>query len=323
MTLESKLKLLFQMKRIRATEEAIAERYLEGKMRCPTHLSIGQEAPAAATGLVLRREDMMVSGHRAHAHYLAKGGSMEAMIAEMYGKVTGCSRGKGGSMHLTDEAIGFFGSTAIVGGTIPVGVGLAYSIKVKGESRLSCVFMGDAAIETGVFYESANFAALKGLPVLFICENNLYSVYSPMRVRQPTGRRIFELVRAVGIPATWVDGNDAVAAYDAIGTAVADIRTGRGPRFVELATYRWREHCGPNFDNEIGYREEAEFLAWKEKDPIRRLEAKLRQQDALSEEKIDSMERDILAEIDDAFRFAEESPFPDRSEAELHLYSNN
>ena len=170
--------LLFQMKRIRHVEEKIAARYHEGKMRCPTHLSIGQEAVASAVGLSLRRDDFAISTHRAHAHYLGKGGNLQAMIAEIYGRATGCSGGRGGSMHLIDLSAGFVGSTAIVGNSIPIGVGLGLSAKLHGTEQISCVFLGDGAIEEGVFYESANFAVVKRLPVLFLCENNFYSVYS-------------------------------------------------------------------------------------------------------------------------------------------------
>src|SRR5437773_1427896 len=218
--------LLYRMKLIRCVEETIAARYAEQKMRCPTHLSIGQEAVAAAVGAVLRRDDLAVSGHRAHAHYLAKGGSLPAMIAEIYGKATGCAHGKGGSMHLVDEAAGFVGSTAIVAGTVPVGVGLAYPMKLKGTDQLSCVFMGDAVAETGVFFESVNFAVLKQLPVLFICENNLYSVYSPLSVRQPKGRAIHKMVSGLGIPVADGDGNDVRAVYEMVADGVRSIRNG-------------------------------------------------------------------------------------------------
>ena len=184
------VELLRRMKRIRLTEETIAERYSEWKMRCPTHLCTGQEAIGAAVGLALRKDDFVVSTHRAHGHYLGKGGDLKRMLAEIYGKSTGCSSGKGGSMHLIDESVSFMGSTAIVGSTIPVGVGLGLSIRLNNTDQISCIFFGDGAVEEGVFYESLNFAALKKLPVLFICENNLYSVYSPFKVRQPAGRKI-------------------------------------------------------------------------------------------------------------------------------------
>jgi len=313
--------LLREMMRIRAVEETIAERHSEQKMRCPTHLSIGQEAPAAAAGAVLMATDMAVSGHRAHAHYLAKGGNLAAMIAEIYGKVTGCSRGKGGSMHLVDEAAGFMGSTAIVGGTVPVGVGLALSRAIAARGEIVCIFIGDAVMETGVFYESANFASVHRLPVLFVCENNLYSVYSPLDVRQPSGRSIADTAAAMGLTSVSGDGNDVLASYDLIKAAADRARSGQGPQFVELATYRWREHCGPSYDNHIGYRTEAEFEAWKARDPIPRLTKALLQDGTINQAWIEAMTRDIRAEVDEAFAFAEASPFPPASEAFTDLYS--
>jgi pyruvate dehydrogenase E1 component alpha subunit len=298
------------MLHVRLVEEAIADRYSEWKMRCPTHLCIGQEAVATGVCAALRSSDFAVSGHRAHGHYLAKGGSLERMLAEIYGKATGCCAGKGGSMHLVDLEAGFMGSTAIVGGTIPVGVGLALSISLQAGDDVSVVFLGDGAVEEGVFYESANFAALKKLPVLFVCENNHYSVYSPLDVRQPPGRRIYEMVAALGLDSTHVHGNDVTDVYRAAETAVSEIRSGRGPKFIELETYRWREHCGPNYDNDIGYRTPEEFAEWKARDPLvvsrQRIGA-----DVLDDAAIDRMSAEIRAQIDAAFDFAERSPFPE------------
>ena len=264
------LALYRSMLLVRLAEEEIAARYHEGKMRCPTHLSIGQEAVAAATGAALRNTDLAVSTHRAHAHYLGKGGELKSMIAEIYGKSAGCSKGRGGSMHLVDLRVGFMGSTAIVGNSIPVGVGLGLSLQLQKKDDIAVVFLGDAAVEEGVFYESANFAVLKKLPVLFICENNLYSVYSPLAVRQPEGRVIHKMVQALGMPGADGDGNDVLECYAKISESVKRIRQGEGPEFLEFYTYRWREHCGPNYDNDIGYRTEAEFLEWKAKDPLKK-----------------------------------------------------
>ena len=311
MTPELTRRLLLQMKRIRAVEETIAERYSEFEMRCPTHLSTGQEAVAAAVGEALRRTDLAVSGHRAHAHYLAKGGSLPAMIAEIYGRVTGCARGQGGSMHLVDRDAGFMGSTAIVAGTVPVGVGLAYASMVRRADQVTCVFMGDAVAETGVFFESVSFAVLKQLPVLFICENNLYSVYSPLGARQPAGRSIHEMVGAMGLPAVHGDGNDAREVYSTVSGAIEAIRSGSGPRFFEFATYRWREHCGPSYDNDLGYRSEAEFAEWKARDPIARLERELLVAGTMTRADLDAMQVEIRREVSEAFVFARRSPFPD------------
>lgn len=323
MTPEIAKQLLFQMKRIRFVEEEIARRYSENKMRCPTHLSIGQEAVAAAVGLALRRDDLAVSGHRAHAHYLGKGGNLPAMLAEIYGKATGCAGGKGGSMHLIDERAGFMGSTAMVAGTVPIGVGLAYGIKLKRTEQVSCVFHGDAVVEAGVFFESVNFAALKKLPVLFVCENNLYSVYSPLRVRQPEGRSIARMVAGLGLAAGCGDGNDVAGVYEMVSEALDSIRKGGGPRFLEFATYRWREHCGPHYDNDIGYRTEAEFLEWKAKEPIGRFEAELRSRGVISAADGSEMGVAIEREVSAAFAFAETSPFPEAASAYADLYAES
>jgi len=313
--------LLFRMMRIRHVEEEIAARYAGQKMRCPVHLCSGQEAVSAAAGMCLRHDDLAVSGHRAHGHYLGKGGSLSAMLAEIYGKRTGCAGGRGGSMHLIDESVGFKGSTAIVGNTIPIGVGLGYSILLQGTDQISCIFFGDGAVETGAFYESANFAALKRLAVLFVCENNFYSVYSPMQVRQPEGRQIHRLAEAIGMRATQADGNDAQGVYTALRQAVGELRAGAGPRFLEFITYRWREHCGPNFDNHIGYRTEDEYLSWRAKEPIARLRRQLLDANAVSDREVEAMQRDIEDETEAAFRFAEESPFPDGQSALSGLYA--
>ncbi len=304
------------MKRIRLVEETIAERYAEWKMRCPTHLCTGQETVGAAVGQVLRPDDFALSTHRSHGHYLGKGGDLKRMLAEIYLKGTGCSGGKGGSMHLIDREAGFKGSTAIVGGTIPLAVGLGLSIALKGSDQISCVFFGDGAVEEGVFYESVSFAALKQLPVLFVCENNFYSVYTPVAKRQPAGRAIHALAAAMGVNARHGDGNDPLAVLDQVEAAVAEIRSGGGPRFLEFETYRWREHCGPNYDNHIGYRTEAEFLAWKERDPVLRLEAELLARGAVTGEQVAAMTDTINEEIAAAFLFAEQSPFP--APEELH-----
>jgi TPP-dependent pyruvate/acetoin dehydrogenase alpha subunit len=309
------------MRRIRVVEEEIAARYQEGKMRCPTHLSVGQEAVAAAVAECVQPTDFAVSTHRGHAHYLAKGGSLKAMIAELYGKATGCSKGKGGSMHLVDLSVGFMGTSAIVGNSIPVGVGLALSAQLKGTDQISCVFFGDGTVEEGVFYESVNFAAVRKLPVLFICENNLYSVYSPLSVRQPKGRSIAAMVSAMGINVAEGDGNNALECHEILGTAAKSVRSGQGPLFLEFSTYRWREHCGPCFDNDIGYRSQGEFEQWQRKDPIRQLEESLRKQDPSSATSFQVITAEVKAEVVEAFDYAERSPFPLAEEAYIGIYA--
>ena len=315
------LQLLQSMLRIRLIEEAIATHYAEQQMRCPVHLSIGQEAAAAGVCAALRPDDQAMSGHRSHAHYLAKGGSLKAMIAELHGKETGCCRGRGGSMHLVDLAAGFVGAVPIVGSTIPIATGLAYANRQLKRDRVTVAFLGEAATEEGVFHESANFASLHHLPIVYVCENNLYSVYSPMHVRQPAHREVYELAAGHGIDAHQGDGNDPLATFALMQDAVAHAREGRGPVFLELKTYRWREHCGPGFDNHIGYRTEAEYQEWRARDPIANFEQHLRDEAAFDEAALTQFKNDTLAEIADAFTEAKRAPFPPASGLMDHLYA--
>jgi len=308
------------MKFIRAVEEEIARRYPEGKMRCPTHLSIGQEAVPGVFSLLVRKDDYAVSTHRGHAHYLAKGGNLNAMIAEIYGKVTGCSKGKGGSMHLADKRVNFMGTSAIVGNSIPVGVGLGLASQLQGTDQISCIFLGDGAVEEGVFYESVNFAAVRQLPVVFICENNLYSVYSNLSVRQPKGRVIADMVSGIGATSWSADGADLDATYSALGSAMAAARSGKGPQFIEIATYRWREHCGCYFDNDIGYRTVEEYKKSVTVDPLNNL-----MQQLLSDEKVSKEIKSLNQEIDKlifrSFEQAELDPYPDPETAFQGVYA--
>ena len=307
--------LLKKMHFIRLVEEEIADRYNQGQMRCPVHLSIGQEGVPAGFSMASRRSDFAVSTHRGHAHYLAKGGNLKAMISEIYGKSTGCSKGKGGSMHLIDLAVRFMGSTAIVGNSIPIGVGLGLSAQLKDTEDVSCVFLGDGAIEEGVFFESLNFAAVRKLPVLFICENNFYSVYSPLSVRQPPNRNIAKMIESFGVKSISAEGNDAYVAYEYLSNAFAEIRSGSGPIFMEFSTYRWREHCGPAFDDELGYRTSEEVEFWKAKDPIAKITQALEIVIPNFHSRITSDILIIKREIESAFEFAEHAPYPAPEEA--------
>lgn len=310
------------MLKIRLTEESIAERYTEWKIRCPTHLCSGQEGVAAAVGVALRNDDFAVSTHRSHGHYLGKGGDINRMFAEIYGKRTGCSGGKGGSMHLIDKSVGFMGSTAIVGGTIPLGVGLGLSIKLHATDQISCVFLGDGAIEEGVFYESVNFAVLKKLPVLFVCENNLFSVYSPLSVRQPTNRSICKMVEGIGCKAQNGNGNDVCEVYQAVHQSVEQMRSGSGPQFFEFSTYRWREHCGPFFDNDLGYRSENEFKHWKDHDPIPLMQKRLLKNEVISMAQFLELEDRLKKQIKSAFEFAENSDFPPPGDTFTQIFTD-
>lgn len=322
-TIEKKtvLSLYHTMLRIRLVDEKIAEIYPKQEMRCPVHLSIGQEAVAAGVCAHLTKEDYCVSSHRAHAHYLAKGGSLKAMIAEIYGRQTGCCGGKGGSMHLIDLSVGMLGAVPIVGSTIPIGVGAAFGGVLKGAPKLVVVFLGDGAVEEGVFHESANFAALKKLPVLFVCENNFFSVYSPLEVRQPASREIVEVAKAHGIGGQQGNGNDVLEVYRMAGEAVRRIRSGGGPAFLEFKTYRWREHCGPAYDNDLGYRSPREFEEWQKRCPVKNFEEKLVREKVLDSAAIQKMKEEITEELDQAFRFAWESPYPPAAHLLKNIYA--
>ena len=319
---EAMLGLFRQMLRIRMIEEEIAARYPveEQKMRCPVHLSVGQEAVAVGMSAVLRPEDQVVSNHRCHAHYLAKGGDLKAMLAELYGKAAGCCGGRGGSMHLFDAKAGVLLSLPIVGSSIPIGVGAALAFKQQGRDCVAVIYLGDAALEEGVYHESANFAVLRGLPAVFVCENNLYSVYTPLDQRQPN-RPLVEMGRAHGLTCCHVDGNDVRAVLRAAGEAVDQARSGDGASFILADTYRWREHCGPNYDNDLGYRSEAEFQAWRKRDPVARHRRLLTEAGLLDPQDEAAMARDIEDEVAEAFAFAEAAPAPDPDSAGEGVYA--
>tara|TARA_B100001059_G_C17818089_1_gene576526 strand:- start:1377 stop:2354 length:978 start_codon:yes stop_codon:yes gene_type:complete len=310
--------------RIRSVEESIAFKYETGDtglMRCPVHLSSGQETVAAAFSKVARKNDYAVGTHRGHAHYLAKGGDLNKMIAEIYGKKNGCSGGKGGSMHLIDLRVNFMGTTAIVGNSIPLGVGIGLSLKIKKKKNLSFIFFGDGAVESGAFYESINFAAVKKLPVVFICENNLYSVYSPLNVRQPKNRSITKLVNSLGVKSNYCSGQDVVEVYKSLKRISEKARKGEGPQFIEISTYRWREHCGPNYDNNLGYRSKKEFEYWKKNDPLLRLRKQIISKDSKQIQVLKKIESNINQEIISSFNKAKKSKFPPQMDAYKDVYA--
>jgi TPP-dependent pyruvate/acetoin dehydrogenase alpha subunit len=316
-----RVSLYTEMLRIRMVEERIAELYGEQEMRCPVHLCIGQEATAVGVCTALERSDYVLGTHRSHGHYLAKGGSLRALVAELYGKEGGCCGGKGGSMHLVDRSAGFLGAVPIVASTLPIAVGAAFGSVLQGESRVTVVFFGEGATEEGVFQESLIFAALKSLPVVFVCENNLYSVYSPLSVRQPPDRDIVEVARANGLQADRGDGNDVEAVRDSTSRAVARARAGEGPTLLEFATYRWREHCGPSYDNDLDYRTEDESEEWHARCPVEGLRRRLAEEADLAPGELERITAGLDREIDDAFRFARESPFPADDQLHAGVYA--
>jgi len=298
-------KLYRSLYRIRRVEEEIARIYPTDKIKSPIHLSIGQEAVSVGVCEALRRDDIVFGTYRGHALYLAKGGDLKKMIAELYGKVTGCTKGKGGSMHLIDTQAGMIGASAIVGTTIPQAVGYAYALKLQGKNSVVASFFGDGAVDEGAFHESMNFAALKKVPIIFICENNFYSIHSHYLSRQPRDN-ICERVRAYGIPAERINDNDVLRIYERVKEAVHEIRGGEsGPRFFECMTYRWKEHVGPGDDWHLGYRSKDEAEPWIETDQVKRLG------DLLDPQVRQRIEDEVEAEIREAFDFAEQSPFPE------------
>ena len=309
--------LFFDMLRNRRVELEISRRYEDGEMRCPVHLSVGQEAISAGVCLAMTSGDQLVSTHRAHAHYLSKGGDMKRMLAEFHGKAAGCCGGRGGSMHIFDREAGMLLSLPIVASSLPIAVGAALAMKQAGTQSVAVVIFGDAAVEEGVFHEAANFAALKQLPVIFVCENNLFSVYTHLNDRQPD-LPLQRLGAAHGIPSVTSDGNDVEAVYRLTAEAFARARAGGGPSLLVFDTYRWLEHCGPGYDNDIGYRTEDEFLAWKARDPLQRTRQKLFALGRLDEGREARLSAQIDQEIAEAFDFAVESPLPISSEFQIY-----
>lgn len=310
------LDLLKKMLWIRGIEEELANRYKEQEMRCPMHLCIGQEAIAVGICENLTKTDKMFSNHRAHGHYLAKGGNAKAMVAEIYGRETGCCGGRGGSMHLIDLSVGFMGATPIVGGTVPLAVGAAWASKLKRSGDVAVIFLGDGCFEEGVVHESMNFAALHQLPVLFVCENNDFSVYTHTALRQPI-RPIYKIAEAHGLNARLVDGNDIHQVVDASKEMVGLARADQGPQFLECKTYRWREHCGPDFDNHLGYRADTVIAAGHADCPIERLVKFI----DISEGTYLNIKSEIAREIDDVFTFAIDSKHPEYESAKDYLYA--
>jgi TPP-dependent pyruvate/acetoin dehydrogenase alpha subunit len=302
--------LYVTMRRIRRAEETIATLYPEQEIRCPTHLSIGQEAGATGVCLALRPADTAVSTHRCHAHYIAKGGELRAMFAELYGRATGCCGGKGGSMHLTAPEVGMLGASAIVAGSVPLALGSALAAKMAGTDEVAVAFFGDAAMEQGVTHESLALAALRRLPVLFVCENNLYATSTPLRTRQ-AGTDLASRAAGHWLPGVTVDGNDVVAVYRAARTAVERARRGHGPTLIEVKTYRFREHVGPNYDIDLGYRTQAELDRWMARDPVRGLARRLERAGVLPAARRAVLDAQIEAEVGDAVAFAKSSPFPE------------
>jgi TPP-dependent pyruvate/acetoin dehydrogenase alpha subunit len=300
--------------RIRRVEEEVARVYPTDRIKSPVHLSIGQEAVSVGVCDALQPEDVVFGSYRSHAYYLAKGGDLPAMIAELYGKATGCAKGKGGSMHLVDVNHGVMGASAVVGTTIANAAGYAYALKLRGEKRIVVSFFGDGATDEGVFHETLNFAALKELPIIFICENNHYAIHTHQRQRQKS-TDVCARARAQGMPAERIEDGDVVKIREKIVSARAVLVSGQpGPYFFECLTYRWKEHVGPGEDYHLGFRDKLEATPWIEGDEMRRVAALLAPADRAR------IEQEVEAEVAAAFAFAESSPFPAAEELYTDMF---
>jgi acetoin:2,6-dichlorophenolindophenol oxidoreductase subunit alpha len=315
-------KLYTTMQRIRLCEESLVDPILRGEVRCPVHLYSGEEAVATGVCAALTKKDYIFSTHRSHGHYLAKGGDLRKLIAEIYGKETGCSRGRGGSMHVVCPEVGMIGSAPIVAGTISLAVGAALSSSIRQDKKVTVSFFGDGATGEGVLFESLNFAALKKLPVIFACENNFYSTHLPVTEHRPD-RKICDIAKPFGIKSFRVDGNDVLKSYNLSLQAVELCRKGEGPVFIEFLTFRLRGHVGP-FDNINGnhtdIRPIAEIERWKKKDPIERLKNYLVRKKIYSSKDIKNIDLGIEKEIENAHKFAKNSRNPNMSEVMRYVF---
>lgn len=295
--------------RIRRVEEELARIYPSDDIKSPVHLSIGQEAVSVGVCQALSNEDVVFGTYRGHALYLAKGGDLSRMLAELYGKVTGVTGGKGGSMHLIDRSAGVLGTSAIVGTTTPQAIGYAYALKLQKKTNIVASFFGDGATEAGSFHESLNFAALKNLPILFVCENNYYSIHTPQPKRQALDN-IWEKAAAYGIPSIQIEDSDIYRISEWATNSVDQIKNnGSGPHFLECRTYRWKEHVGPNEDYDAGYRARSEAQPWIDNDQL------LNVKKNIAAKALGDIEAEVEKEIAQAFQYASDSHFP--GEAEL------
>lgn len=307
------LKMYECMVRIRRLEEIVGELVCKKEIKCPSHLYIGQEAVAVGVCSSLKREDYIFGTHRSHGHYLAKGGNLKELLAELYGRLNGCSRGKGGSMHVVAPEVGLLGTPAIVAGGIPLAVGTALASVLKGEKRVSVAFFGDGATNEGVFYESLNFASLKKLPVIFVCENNYYSTHMPISACL-ADTNIKDKAKVFNMPGFRLNGNDVIEVFQKTREAVEKAREGGGPSLIECLTYRWRGHVGPHYDLDKGLRSQEELNWWMGRCPIKRLEKTLLDEEIISSEEKHKIVKRIDEEIGEAVRFAKKSPYPGEDE---------
>jgi len=306
-----------KMLEIRFFEEKVFELYAQNLVPGTIHLYAGEEAVAVGICNNLRKDDYITSTHRGHGHCIAKGAELKRVMAEILGKKTGYCKGKGGSMHIADFSIGMLGATAVVGGGIPIAVGAGLSIKLRGTDQVVSCFFGEGASNQGTFHESINMAAIWKLPVIFVCENNLYAM-GTCQSRAMAIENVADRATAYGIPGEAVDGNDVLAVYEAAREAVERARKGEGPTLIECKTYR---HKGHSRIDPAKYRPKEEVEEWLAKDPIKRFKEKLLQTNTLVEAEVQQIEKEVSAEIEEAVKFAMESPYPAPEEASEDVYA--
>ena len=314
------LKKMYEtMLRIRRFEEKAGDLVSKGEIKTPCHLYIGEEAVATGVCLALKKEDYVFGNHRSHGHYIAKGGDIKKLMAELYGKATGCSKGKGGSMHVIAPEVGVLGTPPIVAASIPIAVGAALSSALGEKENVAVSFFGDGATNEGIFYESLNFASLKKLPVIFVCENNLFSTHMPIsKILADTN--IAKKAEGFNMPGIQIEGNNVIEVFQTARKTIESARQGSGPVLIECLTYRWRGHVGPNLDLDKGLRTKEELDSWMTKCPIKKLEELLVKEDILSESEKNQISQKIEKEIEEAVVFAKESLYPDETELTKEIF---
>jgi len=311
------LHYLLQMCQIRAFEEQAEKSYMAGKIHGTMHLSIGQEASAVGSLAALEPDDYILSTHRGHGHCIAKGADLNIMMAEFYGKANGYCRGRGGSMHIADIASGNLGANGVVGGGIPMAVGVGLGLKMQNEGKILVSFFGDGAASTGAFHESMELSVVYQVPVVYVCENNQYAMSFPAN-RWTNSQRLASFAACYGMPGKSVDGNDLLAVLEAVQEAVKHTRSGKGPSLVVCDTYRWRGHSKSDRNR---YRTQEEIDEWKEKDPIERFINYTMNKKLLTENDIENVKAQARDDIENACLFAESSPDPDVSTLEEGVYA--
>ena len=315
------LKILYkEILKIRFVEEGISNRYSEQEMRCPIHLSIGQEAIAVGVCRNLNNKDQIVSNHRCHAHYLAKGGDINKMINELYGNSDGCTGGRGGSMHLFDQNRGVLCSVPIVSSAIPLGIGAGFSFKYKKQNNVVVIFLGDAAIEEGVFYESLNYAKILSLPILFVCENNLFSCFTNIEERQPKNL-IKNISKTFEIKTSFLNGNDTIKIFNTTKKIISEIKKNKQPQFILLDTFRMFEHCGPNQDDYLNYRDPKLIKKWSKNCPLKKMEKLLISKKILTSKQIRGIKKIYKIKIDNVFKKCRKKKFKGTKLNKIKLYA--